>query len=110
MDRPIIFNFHGYPSLIHRLAYRRRNHDNLHVRGYKEEGTTTTPFDMCVVNQIDRFNLVLDVIRRVPGLAERAEPVAKMVREKLAEHKVYIVEHGIDQPEISGWQWIPRTS
>ncbi len=105
VDRPIIFNFHGYPSLIHRLAYRRRNHENLHVRGYKEEGTTTTPFDMCVVNQIDRFNLVLDVIRRVPGLAERAEPVAKMVREKLAEHKVYIVEHGIDRPEISGWQW-----
>ena len=104
-DKPIIFVFHGYPTLIHRLTYRRTNHRNLHVRGYKEEGTTTTPFDMCVLNQIDRFNLTLDVIRRVPGLAERAADVVSAVRAKLVEHKRYIAEHGVDLPEVSGWQW-----
>jgi xylulose-5-phosphate/fructose-6-phosphate phosphoketolase len=104
-NRPIIFNFHGYPWLIHRLAYRRNNHANLHVRGYKEEGTTTTPFDMCVLNQIDRFHLVLDVIRRVPGLAESAESVTNLMRSSLANHKRYIVENGIDLPEISNWRW-----
>ncbi len=104
-DKPIIFVFHGYPWLIHRLTYRRANHDNLHVRGYKEEGTTTTPFDMCVLNQIDRFNLTRDVIRRVPGLADRAGHVVTRIEEKLAEHKRYIREHGADMPEISGWQW-----
>jgi len=104
-DKPIIFVFHGYPTLIHRLTYRRTNHRNLHVRGYKEEGTTTTPFDMCVLNQIDRFNLTLDVIRRVPGLAERAAGVVTALREKLLEHKQYITEHGTDLPEVSNWQW-----
>ena len=104
-DKPIIFNFHGYPWLIHRLTYRRPNHDNLHVRGYKEEGTTTTPFDMCVLNQIDRFNLVKDVIERVPGLAERASGVVKRMDEKLAEHAAYIREHGVDLPEIEEWRW-----
>ncbi len=107
-DTPIIFVFHGYPWLIHRLTYRRMNHKNLHVRGYKEEGTTTTPFDMCVVNQIDRFNLTLDVIHRVPSLADQAADVAKTIREKLAEHRRYINEHGVDLPGISGWRWAGR--
>ncbi|QEL20354.1 phosphoketolase family protein [Limnoglobus roseus] len=104
-DKPIIFAFHGYPWLIHRLTYRRTNHKNLHVRGYKEEGTTTTPFDMCVLNQIDRFNLVADVIDRVPGLAVKAAGVRQLVRDKLIEHRQYIHEHGEDLPEISGWAW-----
>ena len=104
-DKPIIFAFHGYPWLIHRLTYRRTNHGNLHVRGYKEEGTTTTPFDMCVLNEIDRFKLVTDVIDRVPGLAARAAHVRQAMRDKLAEHKRYIAEHGTDMPEVSGWAW-----
>ncbi len=104
-DKPIIFNFHGYPSLIHRLTYRRTNHDNLHVRGYKEEGTTTTPFDMCVLNEIDRFKLVIDVIERTPGLASRAAKVTAAMHAKHAEHRAYITEHGTDMPEISGWAW-----
>ena len=104
-DKPIVFAFHGYPTLIHRLAYRRTNHRNLHVRGYKEEGTTTTPFDMCVVNQLDRFNLVRDVIRRVPGLAATAGDTSRYLEAKLAEHRAYIDEHGIDLPEILDWRW-----
>jgi len=104
-DKPIIFAFHGYPTLIHRLTYRRTNHRNLHVRGYKEEGTTTTPFDMCVVNQLDRFNLVRDVIRRVPGLAATAGDTSRYLDAKLAEHRAYINEHGIDLPEILDWRW-----
>jgi xylulose-5-phosphate/fructose-6-phosphate phosphoketolase len=104
-NKPVLFNFHGYPWLIHRLTYRRTNHRNLHVRGYKEEGTTTTPFDMCVRNQIDRFTLVLDAIRRVPGLAATAEPVAAAMRAKQDRHRAYIVEHGTDMPEVSGWHW-----
>ena len=107
-DRPVIFAFHGYPWLIHRLTYRRTNHRNLHVRGYKEEGTTTTPFDMCVLNQIDRFDLVKDVIHRVPGLLSRAGHVALAMDEKLAAHKAYIQEHGVDMPDIDGWQWAGR--
>lgn len=104
-DKPILFAFHGYPWLIHRLCYRRTNHDNLHVRGYKEEGTTTTPFDMCVLNQIDRFTLVGDVVRRVPGLAARAAHVSRYVEEKLAAHRAHIRRVGDDLPEISGWRW-----
>lgn len=104
-DKPVIFNFHGYPWLIHRLTYRRTNHKNLHVRGYKEEGTTTTPFDMCVLNEIDRFKLVLDVIERTPGLAERAGQVAERMHSKHKEHRAYVTEHGIDMPEVSGWTW-----
>ena len=104
-DRPVIFAFHGYPWLIHRLTYRRTNHLNIHVRGYKEEGTTTTPFDMCVLNQIDRYDLVKDVIARVPGLTERAGRVVQTLNEKLAEHKSYIDAHGADMPEVSGWRW-----
>jgi xylulose-5-phosphate/fructose-6-phosphate phosphoketolase len=104
-DKPIIFAFHGYPWLIHRLAYRRTSHENLHVRGYKEEGTTTTPFDMCVRNQLDRFNLVSDVISRVPKLGARAAYAQQAIREKLLDHRNYITEHGDDLPEIRNWQW-----
>jgi xylulose-5-phosphate/fructose-6-phosphate phosphoketolase len=104
-DTPVIFNFHGYPVLIHRLTYRRKCHDHLHVRGYKEEGTTTTPFDMCVLNDIDRFKLVMDVIDRVPGLAATAGAVRELMLAKRAEHKAYIVEHGDDLPEIRDWSW-----
>ncbi|HWO40752.1 MAG TPA: phosphoketolase family protein [Candidatus Eisenbacteria bacterium] len=104
-DRPIIFAFHGYPWLIHRLTYRRTNHKNLHVRGYKEEGTTTTPFDMVVMNDLDRFGLVGDAVDRVPGLAPRAAYVKQFVRDKRIEHKEYIREHGDDMPEIRDWKW-----
>ncbi len=104
-DKPIIFAFHGYPWLIHRLTYRRNNHRNLHVRGYKEEGTTTTPFDMCVLNDIDRFHLVGDVIDRVPKLGSRAAYAKQAIRDALIMHKQYIHEHGEDMPEITGWQW-----
>jgi xylulose-5-phosphate/fructose-6-phosphate phosphoketolase len=104
-DKPIIFAFHGYPWLIHRLTYRRTNHDNLHVRGYKEEGTTTTPFDMCVLNDLDRYHLVQDVIDRLPQLGARAAYVKQAIRDALIDHKEYIYEHGEDSPEISGWTW-----
>jgi xylulose-5-phosphate/fructose-6-phosphate phosphoketolase len=107
-DRPIIFAFHGYPWLIHRLTYRRTNHKNLHVRGYKEEGTTTTPFDMVVMNDLDRFHLVGDVIDRVPGLGSRAAYTKQFLRDKLQDHKNYIRKHGEDMPEIRQWRWNPR--
>ncbi|HEX3525624.1 MAG TPA: phosphoketolase family protein [Thermoanaerobaculia bacterium] len=103
--KPIIFAFHGYPWLIHRLTYRRTNHDNLHVRGYKEEGTTTTPFDMVVRNDLDRFHLVEDVIDRVPGLGARAAYVKQALRDKLLDHKEYIEKYGDDLPEIKDWRW-----
>ncbi|NLE29353.1 MAG: phosphoketolase family protein [Phycisphaerae bacterium] len=104
-DKPIIFAFHGYPWLIHRLTYRRTNHKNLHVRGYKEEGTTTTPFDMTVVNDLDRYHLVEDVIDRVPSLSSHAAYTRQWVRDKLVEHKEYIREHGEDMPEVCDWKW-----
>ena len=104
-DKPIIFAFHGYPWLIHRLTYRRNNHDNLHVRGYKEEGTTTTPFDMVVLNDMDRFHLVGDVIDRVPQLRAKAAYAKQAIRDKLIEHKQYIARHGEDMPEIQQWRW-----
>jgi xylulose-5-phosphate/fructose-6-phosphate phosphoketolase len=104
-DKPIIFAFHGYPWLIHRLTYRRTNHGNLHVRGYKEEGTTTTPFDMVVLNELDRFHLVGDVIDRVPRLGSRAAYAKQAIRDKLIEHKQYIARHGEDMPEVQKWRW-----
>ena len=104
-DKPIIFAFHGYPWLIHRLAYRRTNHKNLHVRGYKENGTTTTPFDMVVLNDLDRFHLVGDVIDRVPSLGSRAAYAKQFIRDKLYKHKQYIDQHGEDLPEIRNWKW-----
>jgi xylulose-5-phosphate/fructose-6-phosphate phosphoketolase len=104
-NKPILFAFHGYPWLIHRLTYRRTNHVNLHVRGYKEEGTTTTPFDMCVLNNLDRFNLVMDVIKRVPKLGAQAAYVLQAMRDKLIDHKNYICVHGEDMPEVRDWKW-----
>jgi len=104
-DKPIIFAFHGYPWLIHRLTYRRANHGNLHVRGYKEEGTTTTPFDMTVLNDLDRFHLVMDVIDRVPQLGAAVAHVKQAMRDKLHEHKQYIREYGDDMPEVRDWKW-----
>ena len=104
-DKPIIFAFHGYPYLIHRLTYRRTNHKNLHVRGYKEEGTTTTPFDMAVRHDLDRFHLVSDVIDRVPKLGYKAAYLKQFIRDKLIEHKQYIIRHGEDIPEIRDWKW-----
>ncbi|MBW5420769.1 phosphoketolase [Streptomyces sp. BG9H] len=108
-DRPVIFAYHGYPWLIHRLAYRRTGHANLHVRGYKEAGTTTTPFDMVVRNDLDRYRLVMDVIDRVPGLAERATDVRQAMADARARHHDWIREHGTDLPEVADWTW-PQTS
>jgi xylulose-5-phosphate/fructose-6-phosphate phosphoketolase len=104
-DTPVIFAFHGYPWLIHRLTYRRKNHDNMHVRGYKEEGTTTTPFDMTVLNDLDRFHLVIDVIDRVPGLSTRYAHVKQDMRDKLVEHRQYVCELGDDMPAVRDWVW-----
>ena len=103
--RPVIFAYHGYPHLIHRLTYNRKNHDNIHVRGYIEEGTTTTPFDMVVLNKLDRFHLAIEVIERVPGLVSRAAHARQLFRDKLLEHKRYIDQYGEDMPEIQGWSW-----
>jgi len=103
-NKPIIFNFHGYPWLIHRLTYRRAN-QQLHVRGYKEEGTTTTPFDMCVLNQIDRFHLAIDVIDRVPRLAAVSAHLRQQLRNKLMDHRSYVHKYGEDMPEVRGWKW-----
>jgi len=107
-DKPIIFAYHGYPWLIHRLTYRRTNHRNLHVRGYKEEGTTTTPFDMVVRNDMDRFHLVEDVIDRVPGLGYRAAYLKQAMRDKRIEHRQYIRRYGEDMPEVRDWKWQGR--
>ena len=105
VDRPVIFAYHGYPTLIHRLTYRRTNHGNFHVHGYKEEGTTSTPFDQVVMNDLDRFHLVANAIDRVPQLGASAAHVKKIMYDKLTEHKRYIAEHGEDMPEIRNWQW-----
>jgi xylulose-5-phosphate/fructose-6-phosphate phosphoketolase len=104
-EKPVMFAFHGYPWLIHRLTYRRHNHDNFHVRGFKEEGTTTTPFDMVVRNDLDRFHLVMDVIDRVPKLGYRAAHLRQLMRDKLTEHAHYIVRRGEDMPEVRDWVW-----
>jgi xylulose-5-phosphate/fructose-6-phosphate phosphoketolase len=105
VDRPVIFAYHGYPSLIHRLTYRRQGHDNFHVRGYKEEGTTTTPFDMVMLNDLDRFHLVMDVIDRVPGLASTAGHVRQLMVDKRITCRAYTRQEGQDAPEITEWSW-----
>jgi xylulose-5-phosphate/fructose-6-phosphate phosphoketolase len=108
-DKPAIFAFHGYPWLVHRLTYRRTNHENLHVRGYKEEGTITTAFDMTVLNDLDRFHLVMDVIDRLPQLSAKGAYLKQQLQDKLTEHKHYIRKHGEDMPEIRNWQWGAKT-
>jgi xylulose-5-phosphate/fructose-6-phosphate phosphoketolase len=104
-DRPVIFAYHGYPTLIHRLTYRRANHDNFHVHGYQEEGTTTTPFDMTVLNELDRYHLAGSVVDRVPRLAKIGAHFKQMLRDKLVEHHHYVREHGDDMPEVKDWRW-----
>ena len=104
-DKPIIFAFHGYPWLIHRLTYRRTNHDNLHVRGYKEEGTTTTPFDMVMLNDLDRYHLVIDVIDRVPGLGQAAAHLRQRMMDARQECRDYTRKYGEDAPQIRDWSW-----
>jgi xylulose-5-phosphate/fructose-6-phosphate phosphoketolase len=104
-DKPIVFAYHGYPWLIHRLTYRRNGHDNMHVRGYKEEGTTTTPFDMVMLNDLDRYHLVMDVIDRIPGLAGKAGHVRQLMQDKRTEARAYTREEGEDIPEVANWVW-----
>jgi xylulose-5-phosphate/fructose-6-phosphate phosphoketolase len=104
-DRPVIFNFHGYPWLIHRLTYRRTNHGNFHVRGYKEKGNINTPLELAMNNQIDRFNLVIDVIDRVPRLGSRAAHIKERMQEQILSHREYAHTHGMDSPEITNWRW-----
>ena len=108
-DKPIIFAYHGYPTLIHKLTFRRTNHHNMHIRGYKEEGTTTTPFDMVVLNDIDRFHLAKDVVDRVSGLGARGGPLLQIIRDKLNAHQSYIRQYGEDMPEIRNWKWLATT-
>lgn len=103
----MIFAHHGYPWLIHRLTYKRINHKNFHVRGYKEEGTTTTPFDTAVMNQIDRFNLTMDVIDRVARLQATSGSARETLKNRLIEHRIYIRSHGEDLPEVRDWEWTP---
>jgi xylulose-5-phosphate/fructose-6-phosphate phosphoketolase len=105
LDRPIIFNFHGYPWLIHRLAYRRTNHKNLHVRGYKEKGNINTPLELAIENEIDRFSLAIDVINRVPGLLVAGAHVKEKLRDMQIECSRYAYEHGVDKPEFADWRW-----
>ena len=104
-DKPVIFAFHAYPWLIHRLTYRRHNHDNLHVRGYKEEGTITTAFDMTVLNDLDRFHLVIDAIDRLPQIGSEGAYLKQQLNDKLVEHQQYIDRYGEDMPEIRNWLW-----
>ena len=105
VDRPVIFNFHGYPWLIHRLAYRRTNHDNLHVRGYKEKGSINTPLELAIENQIDRFSLAIDVIDRVPRLQVAGAHAKERFRNRQIDCRRHAHEHGIDAPEITEWVW-----
>ena len=105
IDKPIIFNFHGYPSLIHKLAYRRANHANLHVRGYKEKGSIETPLGLTIQNQVDRFNLAIDVIDRVPRLQSRGAHIKEWLKDQIVDNIAYAHEYGIDKPEIRNWKW-----
>jgi xylulose-5-phosphate/fructose-6-phosphate phosphoketolase len=104
-DKPVIFAYHGYPWTIHRLTYRRTNHGNFHVRGFNEEGTTTTPFDMTVLNGLDRYHLVHSVVERTPAIGASGESLRQMMQEKLLQHHGYIRAHGQDMPEVLDWQW-----
>ena len=104
-DKPVIFGYHGYPTLVHRLTYRRTNHDNIHVRGYKEEGTTTTPFDMVMLNDLDRYRLVMDVIDRVPSLGSHAASLRQEMVDTRARARAWTREHGEDMPEVVDWEW-----
>lgn len=104
-DRPVIFAYHGYPYLIHRLTYRRTNHVNFHVHGFQEEGSTTTPFDMAVMNGIDRFHLAIAAVRRLNALGEAGEKAIRQWTEKLDEHARFVREHGEDMPEVRNWKW-----
>ena len=104
-DKPVVFAYHGYPWLIHRLTYRRTNHDNIHVRGYKEEGTTTTPFDMVMMNDLDRYHLVMDVIDRVTGLGQRAAGLRQQMVDTRRRARAWTREHGEDLPEVRDWAW-----
>ncbi|MBC7801437.1 MAG: phosphoketolase family protein, partial [Gemmatimonadaceae bacterium] len=108
-DKPVIFAFHGFPTLIHRLTYKRVNHENFHVRGYIGQGTTTTPFDMVVLNELDRFSLALEAIRRVPRLADQVAAATERHATAMQRHKLYVAEHGDDMPEIQEWRWTPRS-
>jgi xylulose-5-phosphate/fructose-6-phosphate phosphoketolase len=108
-DKPVIFAFHGYPGIVHQLTYRRRNHANIHVRGYKEEGTTTTPFDMVVLNNLDRFQLALDVIQRAPRLKDEVRRAQERYWTSIERHKLYVSEHGEDMPEVRNWRWPAAT-
>jgi xylulose-5-phosphate/fructose-6-phosphate phosphoketolase len=105
LDKPVIFAFHGYPPIIHKLTYKRRNHDNFHVRGYREEGTTTTPFDMVVLNNLDRYQLALDAIQRIPRLSDQIESARERYWTTMERHKLYVSEHGEDMPEVRNWRW-----
>jgi xylulose-5-phosphate/fructose-6-phosphate phosphoketolase len=102
----VIFAFHGYPAMVHKLTYRRHNHDNFHVRGYREEGTTTTPFDMVVLNNLDRYQLALDAVRRIPRLSDQLDTATARYWAAMERHKLYISEHGDDMPEVRDWRWI----
>jgi xylulose-5-phosphate/fructose-6-phosphate phosphoketolase len=104
-DKPVIFAYHGYPWLIHRLAYRRTNHHNLHVRGYKEQGTTTTPFDMVMMNDMDRYHLVMDVIDRVPGIGQRAALLRQEMIDSRTAARAWTRQHGEDWPGVTDWTW-----
>jgi xylulose-5-phosphate/fructose-6-phosphate phosphoketolase len=104
-NKPVIFAFHGYPAVIHKLTYRRRNHDNIHVRGYREEGTTTTPFDMVVLNNLDRYQLALDAIDRIPRFSDQRGKATARYWTAMERHKLYISEHGEDMPEVCDWRW-----
>ena len=110
VDKPVIFAFHGYPALIHRLLYKRTNHGNFHVRGFKEEGATTTPFDMVVINNLDRYQLALDGVERVPRLQAQRPLAQSRYWAMMEKHKLYLIEHGEDLPQVLKWQWTPAPS